>query len=1016
MKLFINYRRDDTDDFAGRLHDRLISEFGSDNVFKDVDSIRPGQNWKVVLEQAVAGCDVVLALIGKQWVTCVDPKGRRRLTSDEDWVRFELEAANRSGRLVVPVLCKGAGVPRAEDLPESLRWLPEIHVTEIRADPHFKDDVTHLVGDLRRMRERLDEQRRLAPVAPVAPAVAGDPGGGALACPRCKRIGPRTDQFCEACGEPLWTVCPKCNTPVPAGQRFCKSCGADVPRFRQTDAACEAARTKLNALAPALGPAERLQRVEALLHELEPVARLAPPDHAALAEVRRQLQKMACDAARDAARAEYAGNRLGRAAEYFQRLAVWGVATPETTAQIKAIHEYRDRRLKEAAGLAAQGAYKQADAVLTPLYAAFPDDAQVKEARDQCQQVLERAARLSTTGIRDLRAQRRLVELERELSWLQTQRVRVAGLAQLVDDVRKKIAAANALAAEATAELRAGNVRRAELLARRVLADVADHDGALTITRSSGEVAERVAQLEELVRLEQWCAAYDLVRALEDQGVSDPRAAKLGARTKAVIATIDSYALILVFTLGLVAVAGVVGVPWLAGAVPPPRGWGDNFFYLVWAVGSVLLLSVTWWAFDHKSQILWRLATPFRPRGVRPGMVPGPSRPVTEPTSPPPDMAVVVVPAPVVVDANQPVAVAALEPAPPELPAVAVVEAPQVLTASEHLQRVEATAVAVEWLVLGGGHGLARLLLGRMAGPSLGGRPVERSGLVCAAGRPGPSRGPVCRRPGRVAAAVDPGRRGGRAGRRPVRGPALCLGAALGGVVRRGLVPRFPRPVHGGRLPGAPRAGRGRRRRRLRGRSPGRVSRHRRCGPADRARRLIRLLAVAGMANHLGPDWGRGHRLVRARRVCDDGGGNRAPPHPDEQPGDPRRLRPRAGAGYGGGDAASRGVGQHLAAREMAVAHRLGGLFGRRPIGAAVSPVALEVFGRRGCREFDARRARRVGRVARARVLTVHRRVGGRLYVGHAHQREDDGPLRPLAGGPPATADADAVAPAVRAD
>src|SRR3954454_21802498 len=78
VKLFINYRREDTDDLAGRLYDRLTTEFGAENIFKDVDSIRPGQNWKVELERSVGQCDVVLALIGKGWVTCVDAKGRRR--------------------------------------------------------------------------------------------------------------------------------------------------------------------------------------------------------------------------------------------------------------------------------------------------------------------------------------------------------------------------------------------------------------------------------------------------------------------------------------------------------------------------------------------------------------------------------------------------------------------------------------------------------------------------------------------------------------------------------------------------------------------------------------------------------------------------------------------------------------------------------------------------------------------------------------------------------------------------
>ena len=51
MKLFINYRRDDTDDLAGRLHDHLTGEFGAENIFKDVDSIPSGQNWRAALER-----------------------------------------------------------------------------------------------------------------------------------------------------------------------------------------------------------------------------------------------------------------------------------------------------------------------------------------------------------------------------------------------------------------------------------------------------------------------------------------------------------------------------------------------------------------------------------------------------------------------------------------------------------------------------------------------------------------------------------------------------------------------------------------------------------------------------------------------------------------------------------------------------------------------------------------------------------------------------------------------------
>ena len=68
-------------------------------------------------------------------------QGACRLLSEDDWVRFELEAAYRSRRVIMPVIVKGAPIPRIDELPETLRWLTEIHVSEVRGDPFFKDDA-----------------------------------------------------------------------------------------------------------------------------------------------------------------------------------------------------------------------------------------------------------------------------------------------------------------------------------------------------------------------------------------------------------------------------------------------------------------------------------------------------------------------------------------------------------------------------------------------------------------------------------------------------------------------------------------------------------------------------------------------------------------------------------------------------------------------------------------------------------------------------------------------------------
>ena len=78
------------------LFDRLVHHFDG-QVFKDVDSIQPGDDFVDVITTAVASCDVLLALIGVDWLTITDEHGRRRLDSPDDFVRLEIEAALTRG-------------------------------------------------------------------------------------------------------------------------------------------------------------------------------------------------------------------------------------------------------------------------------------------------------------------------------------------------------------------------------------------------------------------------------------------------------------------------------------------------------------------------------------------------------------------------------------------------------------------------------------------------------------------------------------------------------------------------------------------------------------------------------------------------------------------------------------------------------------------------------------------------------------------------------------------------------
>ena len=141
--IFISYRRDDTSDVTGRIYDRLIQHFGKESVFKDVDSIPLGIDFRKHLGDSVGRCDVLLTIIGRQW--SAGEVGERRLDDVRDFVRIELEAALRRGIPVVPVLVQGASLPSGDELPETLQSLVYRNGMPVRPDPDFHQDMDKLI-------------------------------------------------------------------------------------------------------------------------------------------------------------------------------------------------------------------------------------------------------------------------------------------------------------------------------------------------------------------------------------------------------------------------------------------------------------------------------------------------------------------------------------------------------------------------------------------------------------------------------------------------------------------------------------------------------------------------------------------------------------------------------------------------------------------------------------------------------------------------------------------------------
>ena len=140
-RVFISYRRADTANQAGWLADRLAGHFGRSQVVRDVDSIQLGNDFADVIAAAVTSCDVLLALIGPQWLAAA--------AGPADYVPVEIEAALTRGVQVIPVLVDGARMPTAAELPPSLALLAQ--------RPPLSLGAANPEGDVGRMIQVLDQ-------------------------------------------------------------------------------------------------------------------------------------------------------------------------------------------------------------------------------------------------------------------------------------------------------------------------------------------------------------------------------------------------------------------------------------------------------------------------------------------------------------------------------------------------------------------------------------------------------------------------------------------------------------------------------------------------------------------------------------------------------------------------------------------------------------------------------------------------------------------------------------------
>jgi hypothetical protein len=146
-------------EITGRLFDRLQEIFPREQRFIDVDSILPGLDFVQVLQEQVAKCDILLAVIGKNWITARDEAGDLRLHSPKDFVRIEIASALEQNKRVIPVLVGDARMPREEDLPDVIRPLARRNAVRLTHE-RFRADTRGLAKAIEQILNEAEAIRR----------------------------------------------------------------------------------------------------------------------------------------------------------------------------------------------------------------------------------------------------------------------------------------------------------------------------------------------------------------------------------------------------------------------------------------------------------------------------------------------------------------------------------------------------------------------------------------------------------------------------------------------------------------------------------------------------------------------------------------------------------------------------------------------------------------------------------------------------------------------------------------
>ena len=150
MNIFINYRRNDTKIFATIIYEKILKHINNSNVFLDIDTIEPGENFINSIIKTIDKCQLMLSLIGPNWIK-QDEKYGTNIKNPHDFVQLEIHEALKRNIKIIPILINDASMPKESDLPCELHSILKFSALSIN-EATLETDINSFIYQLLRIK------------------------------------------------------------------------------------------------------------------------------------------------------------------------------------------------------------------------------------------------------------------------------------------------------------------------------------------------------------------------------------------------------------------------------------------------------------------------------------------------------------------------------------------------------------------------------------------------------------------------------------------------------------------------------------------------------------------------------------------------------------------------------------------------------------------------------------------------------------------------------------------------